>query len=196
MRGLEQVPWAYDLLVALFEAAGLAKWRVWLAREAVGRTLDLGCGTGRSLPLYPAGSRPIGLDPEMRLLLRARKRAASVPLVLGRAEALPFAPCAFETVAVSLVFCSVVDPPKGLSEIRRVLAPGGTLRMMEHVRPEGLSGRLADLVQPAWTCLAGGCHPNRRTEAAVARAGFAIDPSTRRTTRTLRRFVARPVAPS
>jgi ubiquinone/menaquinone biosynthesis C-methylase UbiE len=195
MRGIEQVPWAYDLLVALFEATGLARWRVWLAREAVGRTLDLGCGTGRSLPLYPASSRPIGLDPEVRLLLRARKRRVSVPLVLGRAEALPFASGAFETVAVSLVFCSVADPPKGLAEIRRVLAPGGTLRMMEHVRPEGLSGRLADLVQPAWTCLAGGCHPNRRTEETVTQAGFAIDPSTRRTTRTLRRFVARPSAP-
>jgi ubiquinone/menaquinone biosynthesis C-methylase UbiE len=195
MRGLEQVPWAYDLLVALFEATGLAQWRVWLARETVGRTLDLGCGTGRSLPLYPAGSRPIGLDPEVRLLLRARKRRVSVPLVLGQAEALPFASGAFETVAVSLVFCSVADPQKGLAETRRVLAPGGTLRMIEHVRPDGLAGRLADLLQPPWTLIAGGCHPNRRTEETVTRAGFVIDPATRRTTRTLRRFVARPDAP-
>ncbi len=192
MRGIEQIPWAYDLLVGLFELAGLSSWRQWLVAGSVGRSLDLGCGTGRSLPLYPAGRRPIGLDPEICLLLRARKRGASVPLVLGRAEALPFASSAFETVAVSLVFCSVADPPKGLAEIRRVLTPTGALRMMEHVRPEGVSGRLADFIQPTWTCLAGGCHPNRRTEEAVTRAGFAIDPTTRRTTRTLRRFVARP----
>jgi ubiquinone/menaquinone biosynthesis C-methylase UbiE len=193
MRGVEQIPWVYDLLVGLFERTGLGRWRRWHAEGASGRTLDLGCGTGRSLPLYPASARPFALDPEIRLLLRARKRAPLVPFVLARAEALPFPRGAFDTAAVSLVFCSVADPPKGLAEIRRVLAPGGTLRMLEHVRPDGLGGRLADLIQPSWTFVAGGCHPNRRTEEAVAAAGFALEPGKRRISSTLRRFVARPV---
>ena len=196
MRGVEQIPWAYDLLVHLLEATGLARWRGWLAEGASGRTLDLGCGTGRSLPLFPAGARVIGIDPEIRLLLRARTRArghsGGAPLLLARAEALPLPDGAFDTVVVSLVFCSVEEPPKGLLEIRRVLAERGTLRMMEHVRPGGVAGRLADLLQPAWTFVAGGCRPNRRTEGAVKRAGFRIEPSTRVARGTLRRFVARP----
>jgi SAM-dependent methyltransferase len=191
VRGIEQVPWAYDLLVGLFERMGLGRWRRWHAAGAEGRTLDLGCGTGRSLPLYPVNARPIGLEPELRSLLRARRRAPAVPLVVARAEALPFVSGAFDTVAVSLVFCSVGDPARGLAEIRRLLAPDGALRMLEHVRPGGLGGRLADLIQPAWTFVAGGCRPNRRTEEAVEAAGFSFDPGERRVSPTVRRFVAR-----
>ncbi len=191
MRGVEQIPWVYDLVVGLFERMGLGRWRRWHAEGAVGRTLDLGCGTGRSLPLYPVSARPVALDPELRLLLRARKRSPAVPFVLARGEALPFPAATFETAAVSLVFCSVADPPKGLAEVRRILAPGGSLRMLEHVRPDGLAGHLADLLQPPWTFVAGGCHPNRRTEEAVAAAGFVIESGDRRVSSTLRRLVAR-----
>ena len=91
----------------------------------------------------------------------------------------------------SLVFCSVPDPGQGLQETRRVLAPAGQLRMMEHVRADGWLGRLQDMLQPVWTFCAGGCHPNRRTEDAVEAAGFRILDDGRRRTRTMRRFVAR-----
>ncbi len=62
MRGLEQIPWFYDGLCAVLERTGLAQSRRWLASGARGRTLDVGCGTGRGLPLYGAGIRVIGLD--------------------------------------------------------------------------------------------------------------------------------------
>ena len=195
MRGVEQVPWVYDLLVGLFEKGGLGRWRRWHAEGAAGRTLDLGCGTGRSLPLYPAAARPVGMDPEILSLLRARRRAPRVPLVLARAEALPFVPDAFETVAVSLVFCSVSEPAAGLAEIRRVLSPLGSLRMLEPVRPDGVAGLLADLVQPVWTLVAGGCRPNRRTEQAVAGAGFAFEEGDRKVSATVRKLVARSSTP-
>src|SRR5206468_9997088 len=51
--------------------------------------------------------------------------------------------------------------------------------------------RLQDSIQPAWTWAAGGCHPNRETEAAVERAGFRIEPEGRRAEGTHRRFAAR-----
>jgi len=63
VRGLEQIPWFYDGLCAVLERTGFAEWRRWLASGARGRTLDVGCGTGRGLPLYGAGIRVIGLDP-------------------------------------------------------------------------------------------------------------------------------------
>jgi hypothetical protein len=51
--------------------------------------------------------------------------------------------------------------------------------------------RVQDLIQPAWTRVAGGCRPNRDTERTVEAAGFAIDLDTRRASKNLRRFVAR-----
>jgi ubiquinone/menaquinone biosynthesis C-methylase UbiE len=114
-----------------------------------------------------------------------------VPLVVARAEALPFRDGTFDTVLSGLVFCSVGDPPRGLAEVRRVLATGGAVRMLEHVRATApWRAALQDLIQPAWTCAAGGCHPNRDTERAVTRAGFVIDD--RRAQGTMRRFSARP----
>jgi SAM-dependent methyltransferase len=194
MRGIEQIPWIYDALCALCERGGFGRWRRWLAEGARGRTLDLGCGTGRNLPLLPAGTRAVALDPSPEAIRRAGRRAPGVPLVIASAEALPFRSGTFDTVLSGLVFCSVPDPERGLAEVRRVLRADGELRMLEHVRATGARrARFQDVIQPAWTRIAGGCHPNRATEAAVTHAGFAIDD--RRARGTMRRFRARPGEP-
>jgi len=194
VRGVEQIPWLYDAGMVLLEKTGLGRWRSWLAGGVhAGRVLDLGCGTGRNLPLYGEGVRAIGLDPCHESLRKARRRAPGVPLVRARAEALPFRDGAFDAVVSGLVFCSVGDVPRGLAEVRRVLASGGVLRMLEHVRAGGrVAGWLQDRTQPAWTWFTGGCHPNRDTQAAVTAAGFAIDPDSHRAQGDMRRFEARP----
>jgi ubiquinone/menaquinone biosynthesis C-methylase UbiE len=193
MRGVEQVPWLYDAGMVLLEKTGLGRWRSWLAGGVrPGRVLDLGCGTGRNLPLYGRGVRAIGVDPCHESLLAARRRAPGVPLVRARAEALPLRDGSFDTVVSGLVFCSVGDVPRGLAEVRRVLKPGGVLRMLEHVRASRrVAAWLQDRTQPAWTWFTGGCHPNRDTEAAVRAAGFEIDPASRRARGDMRRFVSR-----
>jgi ubiquinone/menaquinone biosynthesis C-methylase UbiE len=192
VRGVEQVPWLYDALCALGERSGLAEWRRWLADGARGLTLDVGCGTGRSLPLFGAGARVIGLDPARESLARARRRAPRAPLVQGSAEALPFRAGVFDTVVSSLVFCSVPDQARGLGEVKRVLRPDGRLRMLEHVRStRRWKAAAQDLVQPLWTRVSGGCRPNRDTERAVTTAGFAIEPQGRRAKADYRRFSAR-----
>src|SRR5206468_4043680 len=149
--------------------------------------------TGRNLPLYPPGVRTIGIDPAFDSLLRARKRAPAIPLVQASAEALPFRDGAFDTVVSGLVFCSVPDPLRGLAEVKRVLAPTGQLRMIEHVRaPDGsFSGKVQDTIQPAWTCVSGGCHNNRHTEKTVEQSGFRIEADGRRSDGNMRRFSAR-----
>jgi ubiquinone/menaquinone biosynthesis C-methylase UbiE len=192
MRGIEQVPWLYDAMLACAEWTGLRRWREWLVRGAKGRALDLGCGTGRNLPLFGAGVRPIGLDPEMDALRSARRKAPQVPLVRASAETLPFRDGAFDTVVSGLVFCSVASPPQALAEVRRVLRADGELRMLEHVRATGrLGARWQDATQPLWTWISGGCHRNRDTERSVEKAGFAILPQGRRAHDTMRRFAAR-----
>jgi ubiquinone/menaquinone biosynthesis C-methylase UbiE len=192
VRGLERIPWLYDAGMALLERGGLGRWRAWLARGASGRTLDLGTGTGRDLPLYPPGVAAVAIDPWAENLARARRRAGGIPLVRARAEALPFRDGAFDTVVCGLVLCSVDDPALALAEARRVLRPGGALRLVEHVRSEGLAGALQDAAQPAWTRVTGGCRPNRETVRAVERAGFAVEPGSLRARGALRRLVARP----
>lgn len=191
MRGVEQIPWVYDALMGVLDRTGLARWRAWLARGAKGRTLDLGCGTGRNLPYYGRISGVIGLDPSREALARARRRSPGARLVRAKAEALPFRDGTFETVVSGLVLCSVTSPPAALAEVRRVLARDGEVRLIEHVRAEGWRGRLQDWIQPAWTLVAGGCHPNRRTESAVETGGFELVEEGRRADGTMRRFAAR-----
>ncbi|MGH7307908.1 MAG: class I SAM-dependent methyltransferase [Candidatus Rokuibacteriota bacterium] len=192
MRGIEQIPWLYDGLCTCYEWCGLRRWRQWLVSGARGCTLDLGSGTGRNLPLLAGGIRVVGLDPAGDALRRARRRAPSVPLVQARAEALPFRDGTFATVVSALVLCSVADPARALGEMRRVLQPGGQLRLLEHVRSTTeWKARWQDRLQPWWTSLTGGCHPNRETEWFVERAGFTIEAQGRRARGSLRRFVAR-----
>jgi ubiquinone/menaquinone biosynthesis C-methylase UbiE len=110
-------------------------------------------------------------------------------------EALPFRDGVFDTITSSLSFCSVPDPARGLAEVRRVLRPAGHLRMLEHLRSVvPWRARCQDLIQPVWTRIMGGCHPNRETERAVEAAGFRIDGAERRARGGLRRSSARAVA--
>lgn len=196
MRGVEQIPVVYDAMMAVMEFFGLRRWREVLVSGARGRTLDLGCGTGRNLPRYAEGGMVVGLEPSIDALKKARQRAPGVALVRGSAHALPFRPGVFQTVVSGLVFCSVPDAARGLEEVKRVLAADGELRMLEHVRStSAVGGKWQDFIQPAWTAVAGGCHPNRDTEAAVERAGFQIAPDSRRANGNMRLFTARRASP-
>jgi ubiquinone/menaquinone biosynthesis C-methylase UbiE len=195
MRGVEQIPWVYDAMCFVMEHTGLARWRDWLTKGAKGRTLEVGCGTGRNLARYDASVPVFALEPEGDALKVARTRAPNVHFVRASAEALPFREGAFDTVVSSLVFCSVPHPERGLAEVKRVLREDGRLRMLEHVRHPGWYGPVQDFIQPAWTFVAGGCHPNRNTEQTVVDAGFVIEEDGRRSEGTMRRFSALPSPP-
>jgi len=121
MRGVEQIPWLYDALAAVAERGDIGRWRRWLTAGAQGRTLDVGTGTGRNLPLFPAGTFVVAVDPSLSALRRARRRAPGAAVTAASVEALPFRDGVFDTIASSLAFCSVADPARGLAEVRRVL---------------------------------------------------------------------------
>jgi len=169
----------YDPLIAPFDPLGVRAWREWVVRDVRGRVLEIGIGTGLNLQYYRAAESLAAIDPDWASLQRARARrnghARAVTLHQAFAEALPFADASFDAVVGTLTFCSIGDPGLALREIRRVLKPGGALRLIEHVRVENrVIAGLQDAATPVWKQFAGNCHLNRDTRAQVARAGFHI----------------------
>ena len=170
----------FDAFMAPLERAGLALRRRDLVQRASGRVLEIGVGSGANLAFFRrTGIRSYtGLDLEIgeRTGRRIRRRFPDAQLVVASVEELPFPEASFDTVVFTLVFCSVDDPEKGLAEVRRVLAPGGTVLFLEHVAPLHRPWRpLFDAATPAWRRMAGGCRLNRETVATLKRAGFLVE---------------------
>jgi len=151
------------------------------AGQAYGVVLEVGAGTGLNFPWYHPErvERVEAIEPDSAMLAYARERVkqATVPISLTRAsvETLPFADASFDSVVVTLVFCSVEDSAQGMQEIRRVLKPQGMLFLFEHVRSQSAwVARLQDALVPLTTRLFGNCHWNRDTVRTVQEAGFDI----------------------
>ena len=189
-KGVEQIPWIYDSILFVMEKRGLWRWRSWLGRIKGDSVLEVGCGTGRNLTSYPASACVVALDPDPGVLRKARQRRPDALLLVGSAEALPFRNASFPTVTSAFAFCSVPDAMLGLGEVKRVMEDDGEFRLIEHVRADNWLGGVQDVVQPAWTAVTGGCHPNRNTEQNLNDAGFVVDQADRKATSTMRRLLA------
>jgi ubiquinone/menaquinone biosynthesis C-methylase UbiE len=173
----------YDRFMRGSEEACLAQWRAELLRDLSGAVLEVGAGTGVTLPHYPKSIARLVLsepDAHMRRKLEKKVNASAlrnVEISVAPLDSLPFRPGEFDAVVCSLVLCSVPEQPAALAAIARVLKPGGRLVFLEHVAADGRPGRLKwqRRIEPVWKHLAGNCHLTRRTEAAIAAAGFEIE---------------------
>lgn len=161
----------YDRLGAKQERDTVGPARRKLLAHAHGRTLEIGAGTGANLPHYPDGLDLVLTEPDEHMARRMSRESMRVP-----AEQLPFEDESFDTVVSTLALCTVDDLDKSLREAHRVLRPGGTLLFIEHVRGEPGSKleRWQDRLEGTWGFVAGGCHPNRDTLAAIGAAGFQV----------------------
>jgi ubiquinone/menaquinone biosynthesis methyltransferase len=98
--------------------------------------LDLACGTGDiTARLAGRGARVVGLDITHRMLQLASARSASIPFVTGDILALPFPPAAFDIVTTGYGLRNVPELTSALSEIVRVLRPGGVFVSLDFNRP-------------------------------------------------------------
>jgi ubiquinone/menaquinone biosynthesis C-methylase UbiE len=179
MKGHKWFAALYDRMAVSEEKKFLGAVRRDLLRDLTGDVLEIGAGTGMNFQHYPKGARVIATEPDSYMLERARQRlaeaSASIDLRQVSAEALPFPDGSFDFVVSTLVLCSVPSPRKVLSEIKRVLKPGGELRLYEHVRYRNPVGGFAqDAITPLWKWIGAGCHPNRDTERSLRRAGFEV----------------------
>lgn len=151
----------------------LDEHRRYLAEGLDGTVLDLGCGSGATFPyLADAGATVYGVDPNEPMRDRAARRVERLgldaTLIDGRGESLPFADDQFDAAVVSLVLCSVDDPPAVVDELARVIRPGGELRILEHVEGDGIHARIQHAIEPVWRPVAGGCHLTRNPVGTLA----------------------------
>lgn len=168
----------YDLATAPFEKRLFSSWRrrFWSDIPGEGRGLEVGVGTGANIPYHPPGAEVVGVDISFGMARRARRRglesnagaAGSAPLlVVADVERLPFREGTFDWAGETLVFCEVARPENGLAEITRVLMPGAPIALLEHVRPGGVRGRIADALT-ALTRRLWGEHLNRNHRRYVS----------------------------
>jgi SAM-dependent methyltransferase len=175
----------YDPFLWLGERAGMAERRRRVLSSARGRVLELGAGTGLNLPHYPDRlERLVLAEPEEHMAARLERRRSELgrqaEVVSAPAEALPFEDGTFDTMVSTMVLCTVADPERALAEVRRVLAPGGTLLFIEHVRSdEERLARWQDRLRGPWESFADGCVCNRRTLELLRGQGFDVTVSER-----------------
>lgn len=170
---------AYDVVLAPIEALGLRAERARVVAPARGRVLEVGAGTGLTLGHYPPAVTSVVAcepDPAMRARLAARAAAAPVPVTVSGDGVPPVAEPdhSFDTIVCVLVLCTVADPAATLGELRRLLAPGGSVLFLEHVIGRGAAARFQRAASPAWARVAGGCRLDRDTIGAMREAGFVI----------------------
>ncbi|MBI4674226.1 MAG: class I SAM-dependent methyltransferase [Chloroflexi bacterium] len=150
-------------------------WREWVTDKAHGFVLEIGAGDGVNLEYYHSDAQVIATEPDAESIELITDYQDNVTLAQVDAEDLPFPDESFDAVVGTLVFCTIPDAARALREVKRVLKPGGSLRLVEHVRAKNPVGRaFMQMANPAWHWMTGGCNINRDTLSAVHAAGFQV----------------------
>ncbi|PIE43459.1 MAG: SAM-dependent methyltransferase [Gammaproteobacteria bacterium] len=156
--------------------------------RASGRVLEIGVGSGISLPFYSAGvSELVGIEPSHALRDKCHDAkhgfaGASVSIEHGDAQALTYPDESFDTVVAFLVFCTIPNPEAAAREVYRVLKPGGKLFFFEHVsaatemasdkRSARSLAKWQERLNPLWNRVSCGCNLNRDTYQLFHNQGF------------------------
>lgn len=180
-RRYDRIAPIYDVLDLSMELLAFRRWRARLWERVgtkPGRLLEVGVGTGKNIPHWPAEAEITAIDLSPRMLTRARRRSTErgtqARLEAMDVEQLSLDDGSFDVAVATFVFCSVARPEAGLREVQRVLRPGGRLLLLEHQRSESpvvapLLRLLDPLVVRLW-----GAHVDRPTEATVRAVGFDV----------------------
>jgi hypothetical protein len=169
-RFYDRDPAAYHRGMSFVTERLLAGGRRKVGESARGRLLDVGFGTGLSLPHYPSSVDVIGIDASLGMLQFAHHDVASqgktVQLFQMDAEHLAFGDQTFDSVAFNLCLCTIPDPERA--------GPGAPMVFLEHVRSHLLPvALLQDVFNPLFVALQHD-HFNRRTAETVRRGGVEV----------------------
>jgi SAM-dependent methyltransferase len=140
--------------------------------------VELGSGVGANLRYLPSGARLVAIEPNpymhARLRRAVRRRGVELEIRSVVGERINLPDDSVETVISSLVLCTVRDPVAVLTEIRRILAPGGRFSFAEHVaaRPRTPTRWLQRILRRPWAWIFEGCSCERDLASLIASAGF------------------------
>jgi SAM-dependent methyltransferase len=172
------------ILPRLLNATGGAKSIVPLRRRAcaglAGDVIEIGFGSGHNVPFYPAAVTAVSaVEPADLAWQLAAQRMSESRVQVRRAgldgQALPFADASHDAVLSTWTLCTIPDVDAALSEIRRVLRPGGALHFMEHgLAPDERVRRWQRRLDPLEQRLFGGCHFTRPIVELLTGAGFTF----------------------
>lgn len=177
-RTYERIAPFYDLIDLPFEYGCYRSIRPLLFTGLGGRLLDAGVGTGRNIAFYPPGAEVIGVDLSPAMLDRAARRRSGpttcVRLVQMDLSQLKFADNSFDAAVASFVFCTM--PPMSrraaLRELRRVLKPGGRLRLLEYAPAKSAVRRKLTRVWQPWVTWAFGAKLDQDIEPELSQANL------------------------
>jgi len=185
----------YDKQIAFFEKIWFSGARQWLGQRAHSRVLEVAIGTGRNLPHYQTDVSITGVELSPAMLAIARKRAADLGLTAdlreGDAEHLPFGDASFDTVVCALSLCTIPNPAAAIAEMHRVLVPGGTLLLVDHIGSSWPPIRAVQWLMEQITKRAAGEYFTRRQLPLVQAAGFRVDEAERLKAGSIERIRAR-----
>ena len=168
------------LLNQVMQTPSLMDLRRELLLGMSGEVLEIGFGTGINLAFYQNIDTVYALEPNAAVFQLAQERIDAAPFLVehiaASAEQLPFADEQLQHVVSTWTLCSIADLAQSLREIYRVLQPGGTLHVVEHVlnRQSLNIQRLQHLLTPIQKKVADGCHLNRDIEVALLETGFEL----------------------
>lgn len=147
-------------------------------RDLLGKEiLELGAGAGVNVRYYTGAKFVYLVEPnlEMRSYLEKRCQAEKLPskILTDQAENLSLPDQSVEVVISSFVLCSVKNVPKVLTEIARVLKPGGKFIFVEHVGAKtGIRATMQRAIRPLWRFWSDGCDCCRNTEILIRQANL------------------------
>ena len=161
----------------------LGRWRARVVADLQGDVIEVGFGGGRNLPFYPATVTSLtAIEPSTVMRQRAQTRISAAPFPVTFAgldgQVLDLPSDSFDSGVVTFSLCTIPDPLLALRELRRVVRPGGELRVLEHgLSPDSRIAAWQHRLDGFEQVIADGCHLTRDVLSMVSESGWTVTDS-------------------